>query len=391
MPADDGDLEVSLVRGDALFRLQRALGLIPAHGLGVVRRATLAGLVTWAPLAVAAAAADRFWPGAAAEPLAHQFGVHARFLVAVPVLILGEALVHAVECRVVPHFVRSGLVADDVRPDFTAVLRRTAAAREGWRPWAVVAVLVAVSAVAGLERSSHELRWALPGPTPSIALRFGTFWFHFVSRPIFIALLLIWLWRMGLATLLMWRIARLPLALVPTHPDRAGGLGFTGLLPASFASVTFAVAAVLSAQWTHEALYHGMPLGAVLMPLGTLVTLAALLLLAPLAAFLRPLMVARRRALLDYGALVAEHHRLVQRRWLFGEPVQEAPMLHAPELGPVADTVSLYQAVMRMRPLPVDRWLLAAIAVPVAVPLLPLIAVEVPVSDALLMLLRMLL
>ena len=66
-------------------------------------------------------------------------------------------------------------------------------------------------------------------------------------------------------------------------------------------------------------------------------------------------------------------------------------MLHAPELGPVADTVSLYQAVMRMRPLPVDRWLLAAIAVPVAVPLLPLIAVEVPVSDALLMLLRMLL
>ena len=38
---DEGTLTISLVRGDALYRAQRAVGLIPADGLGLGRRAVL--------------------------------------------------------------------------------------------------------------------------------------------------------------------------------------------------------------------------------------------------------------------------------------------------------------------------------------------------------------
>jgi hypothetical protein len=56
---------------------------------------------------------------------------------------------------------------------------------------------------------------------------FGGWWLVYVARPIFIALLAVWLWRLILLFLLLKRIAALDLAIVPTHPDRSGGLGFT--------------------------------------------------------------------------------------------------------------------------------------------------------------------
>ncbi len=52
-----------------------------------------------------------------------------------------------------------------------------------------------------------------------------------MARPIFLALLLGWLWRLILLCVLFHRIARLDLALVPTHPDRDGGLGFLEATP----------------------------------------------------------------------------------------------------------------------------------------------------------------
>jgi hypothetical protein len=55
MSTEDAAVEFSPVRGDALFRRQRAVGPIPVEGPGVVRRAALAVLVTRVPRVVAAA------------------------------------------------------------------------------------------------------------------------------------------------------------------------------------------------------------------------------------------------------------------------------------------------------------------------------------------------
>ena len=65
----ESELALSLVRGDALFRLQRRIGLVPAEGLGVRRRAIFFALLTWAPIAVWAALSHRALPGTVAEPL----------------------------------------------------------------------------------------------------------------------------------------------------------------------------------------------------------------------------------------------------------------------------------------------------------------------------------
>src|SRR6185369_15382210 len=162
---EEAALEFSLVRGDAFFRAQRALRLIPAHGLGVARRAVLAVLVTWVPLVVAAAVANRLLPGAGDEPLLQHFGVHVRLLLAVPLFIIDDAVAHSVFSEIAPHFVRSGLVTAADRPRFVAIVQRTTAWRDGWRPWVVIAgVVIAWTVAVPAVWDAHELTWTRSDP-----------------------------------------------------------------------------------------------------------------------------------------------------------------------------------------------------------------------------------
>jgi hypothetical protein len=49
---------------------------------------------------------------------------------------------------------------------------------------------------------------------------------------------------------------------------------------------------------------------------------------------------------------------------VLAKKVSDDDLLHAPEIGPVADTVSLFEAVEKMRPFPIGKCALLAIAVP---------------------------
>jgi hypothetical protein len=226
---------------------------------------------------------------------------------------------------------------------------------------------------------------------PVPALRFAIFWYRYVASPIFVMLLLVWLWRLCLATALMWRIARLNLALVPTHPDRAAGLGFLEGVPFAFVAPAFAISAVLSGRWGHDVLYHDVPLSDLVIPLGAFVVVAALAVLVPLLVFVRPLAVVRQQALFDYGALIGEHHRQLRRRWILGETLHDDAMLSAPELGTAADSLRLYDSVWALWPLPVSKRKLLGITALIVLPILPLVAAEVHLGDALLKVLRTLL
>jgi hypothetical protein len=228
----------------------------------------------------------------------------------------------------------------------------------------------------------HELVWTRDPATG--AGGFGAFWFDWVVRPVFAVLLFAWLWRLVLVFVLFARISRLRLSLIPTHPDGAAGLGFLEKLPTAFSPVVFGISAVLASRWAHDVLYHEVHVASLRLPMIAFVVVALLLFLTPLLPWMRVLAAAKRNALLEYGALVGRHGGLVRRRWILGEAVTDETLLDAPEIGPVADTIPLYEAVRKMRPLPVGRSALLAIALPAALPLIPVIAIEVPVKDILL-------
>lgn len=379
--------ELALVRGDLLFRLHRRIGLIPAEGLGVGRRAVFYALVAWLPIAVWALIEGRALPGKTAEPLFEHFGIHARCLIAIPLFILAEATANSIGTQLVRNFLAYGLITEADRPRLRQILEGIARLRDGVLPWAIVAGVIGAWLIAGPgAREVHALIWATDGgehPTP-----FGAWWFLYVSRAIFLALLLGWLWRIALWTVALARIARLDLALVPTHPDRVFGLGFLARTPAAFMPYLLGISVVLASAWAHDVVYHGVDVHTLAVPAAVLAVVVTLVMLAPLLAFQPALARAKRRALADYGALVARHGRLVRERWIEGRDPQDAGLLEAPEIGPVADTIALYEAVERARTVPIGKRTLVEILVPLAVPMIAVAALQVPIGDMLLKLLK---
>jgi hypothetical protein len=381
-------VDFSLVRGDLLFRLQRSLGLIPADGLGLVRRALFWSMLGWLPVALWALQVDRLLPGSFPEPLLAHYGIHVRLLIAVPLLILAEGPAGALVQRMLRHFAEAGLVSAEQRPRFDAALRSAARLRDATLPWvAIVACVVAAVTVSEAVFHPHEADWAQFGPAGQRP-GFGGLWYLYVGRTIFYVLAFAWLWRLVLLTILMWRIARLEFSLVPTHPDRAGGLGFLEGLPSAFTPLALALGAVLASRWAHDAVHHGLSLSSVRAEMIGFVVLCVALFAVPLLAFHAPLKRARREALLSYGELVGRHGRLVHRRWVQGREIGEPPILGAPELGPVADTAAIYDAVRSMRSTPVGRNSLLPVAVAASLPILAALALQMPVKELALRLLK---
>lgn len=387
------ELTFSLVRHDPWFRLQRAVGLIPAHGLGIVRRCLIFALVTWLPIAIWALYWKRAFPGEIAEPLLQHFGVHVRCLVAIPLLVVAEIAGDLISRHVVPYFVSSGLIQDDMKSQFVHILRSAERLRDGWYAWvSMLGIMLLVVLIGDKEAVHlHELIWADEGGPKSLHVGFGGWWYLFVMRPVFTWLLLAWVWRLVVLIVLLWRISRLSLHLVPTHPDRAGGLGFLEDIPLIFSPVIFASSAVLASRWGHDVFYHDVDVYSFAIPLGVYVAAMVMMFLGPLVVFAPILRRLKRQGLLEYGALVGQHGRLVKRRWIYQEPIPEAPLLQAAELGPVIDTVSMYEVITQVRPAPIGKQALLAVVLPAILPMLPVIAIQIPLKDVLLKLLKMLL
>jgi hypothetical protein len=380
----DRDLALSLVRDDPPFRVMRRLGLIPAKGLGTGRRAVFFALIAWLPVAAWALLTRHALSTAVGEPLFEHFGVHVRCLIAIPLLILAQGLAHRTTRQLLPWFVRSGVIPESRENQLRAVVESIRRLRGAVRPWIVIAALViAWTAVGSFASRSDELNWAVEGSATDAHLGFGGWWFLLVARPIYIALVLSWLWQLVLLTLLFRRIAAVGLELVPTHPDRLGGLAFVERFEMMFSPVVLALSAVMAAHLAHEVVYHDLPIASLKGPALAFIVLVLLVFLAPLLVFTGPLAGAKRRALFRYGALVGRHGALVRKRWILGEEIGDEEILQAPELGPVADTVSLYQAVRQMRPFAIGKPALMAIALPAIFPLLLVAMIKVPIRQVL--------
>ena len=372
----------SPVDNELPLRWFRWLRIVPAGELGTGRRAVLLALLTWVPIVAWAAIAGRLLQVDAGEPLLQHYGVHVRCLLAIPLLVLAEAALHRAAQPLAAQFVSSGIVGADQRAGFDLAIRQVRRLRDASLPWVfVLGGALAWSLVDHPIVQDDALAWAVDAKG---ALGFGGWWFTYVVRPIFLALVLSWLWRMLLVAYWFWRVGRLGLSLVPTHPDRTGGLAFVEKVPGAFALVTFALSAVIASRWAHEVAHHDAALRSFMQPALAFVVLWTLFALLPLLALVPALAGARGRAIPAYAALVGEQGRLVHGRWILRENVGEPPILDAPEIGPVADAAAMYDAVKRMRVVPIGKGALVKILVPIVLPMIVVAALQIPLKQLLL-------
>ena len=378
--------EFSPVDNELPLRWFRKLHLVPADGLGTGRRAVFLALVTWLPIVAWAAITGRLLHVAAGEPLLQHYGVHVRCLLAIPLLVLAEAALHRAARPLAAQVVSSGIVGPDQTAGFNRAIDQVRRLRDSSLPWVLVlGAAIAWSLADRPVMQEDALAWAIGADG---TLGFGGWWFAYVVRPIFLALVMGWLWRMLLVAYWFWRVGRLGLSLVPTHPDRTGGLAFVEKVPGAFALVTFALSAVIASRWAHEVAHHDAALRSFMQPAIAFVILWTLFALLPLLALVPTLAGARGRAIPAYSALVGEQGRLVHRRWILRETVGQEAILDAPEIGPVADAAGLFDAVKRMRIAPIGKGSLVRILVPVALPMIVAAMLRVPAKELLLKLFK---
>ena len=369
------------MENDAPLRWWRRLHIVPPDHLGTGRRALLLGLLAWLPIAGWALAEGRAF-GGDGEPLIVHYGIHARCLVVIPLLVFAELPLHFICQTTARRFVTSGVVTEMVRADFDRVLIAVIGARDASLPW-VFAFGAAIAWTIADPPATHgdELAWSM---SRDGTLGFGGAWFAYVSRPILIALLVGWLWRLWLVTYWMWRIGRLSLTLTPTHPDRSGGIAFTCNLPAGFVLVTLALSAMFASSWAHQILHHGATLASYELPALAYALGWSLLLLMPLFAVAPALWVTRWNTLPRYAALAESQARVVDGCWIGKQQIAaDDPLLEPKGLGVMADVGAVYETVAHMRWLPVGKETLVAIALPMAIPFALLALASMPLAEIL--------
>src|SRR5262249_15537293 len=119
-PEDPFDF--SLVLGGPLFQLIRRTHL-SGDALDLLgRRLVAIPLFLWLPLLILSTLGGRAWGGVVKVPVLLGVEVHARFLVALPLLIVAEIVVHQRMRPVIRQFLERGLISDRSLARFDAAV-----------------------------------------------------------------------------------------------------------------------------------------------------------------------------------------------------------------------------------------------------------------------------
>jgi hypothetical protein len=313
-------------------------------------------------------------------------GSHVRLLVAIPLLFMCEAFIDPRFSAFVQGIVRSQVVPASARPALESEIARISRWKDAWLPEAFFLLVVVLLALTMQKGNFFDYVSGVAGGSKPRVLgetTWNTQWYWMVCMPLFRFLLLRWLWRLALWCFFLWRLSRLELRLVPTHPDRAGGLGYLELVHTEFTPLVLAISAVQSASLAQDIALGRMTLDAIYPSVAFVLLVDAVLFLGPLLIFSRKLWSCKVKGMSDYSALAERYVSAFDQKWLGVDPVPREPLLGTADIQSLADLSNSVSIVRDMRLVPVSQSLLMYLAVAALLPLLPLVLFKYPFADLL--------
>jgi hypothetical protein len=313
--------DFSLVLGGPLFQLLRRMHMSDDALMMLRERVVVISLFAWLPLSLFSMLEGRAFGGDVAVPFLRDADVHVRFLVALPLLIVAELVVHRRMRPLVGQFLERGLIPASAMTRFEASVASAMRLRNS-----VFAELLLVAVVYGvgilvvwrhymaLETTTWYATPSGDGPILSLA----GMWYGYVSLPVFQFLLCRWYFRIVIWARFLWQASRIPLNLVPTHPDRVGGLGFLSNMAYAFAVLAVAHGALVAGMIANRVFFLGATLADFKVEIGIIVVFVLALALGPLLVFSLQLAQAKRTGLREYGALAGRYVREFDAKWLRG-------------------------------------------------------------------------
>ena len=377
--------DFSLVLGGPLYQFFRRAHLSGDTLELLQRRIIVIALFAWLPLLVLSVAEGLAWGSTVTMPFLSDVDVHVRFLIALPLLVAAELIVHQRMRPVIRQFLERGLIADRALVKFDAALASALRLRNSVLAEVAMIALVYGVGVMIIWRTHIAVdvaSWFATTPgrwQPSLA----GWWFGCVSLPLFQFILLRWYFRLFVWARFLWQVSRIELNLVPTHPDRCGGLGFLTNVCTAFAPLLAAQGALLAGSIANQIFYAGATLPQFQVEIFALVVVTLFAVLGPLLVFIPVLARAKRVGLREYGSLAQRYVRDFDHKWLRGGGSPDESLIGSADIQSLADLGNSYEVVRGMRAVPFTRDAVLQLAVLTLVPLLPLLLTMISLEELL--------
>ena len=360
---------------DRLFGRRR---FVAADSKRLELRAVSAALVTWAPLAVAVLLTG------GSEEVSIRFlediETHVRLLVVLPLLIIAERVIGNRTKTVADTFLTSSLIPQEDLPGYRSAVNGVKRLLDSVFVELILLALAYTLFWFGFRtRMRHEINWFDAGSVGEHLTAAG--WWYVLVGPIVGFLFFRWMWRYGVWTWFLHRVARLDLRLVGTHPDRAGGLGFVKIGHAAFGSVFFTASCIVAGVIANEIFNHGASLETFWTPIIAFAVVAIGLGLAPLLVFRRSLVRAKRRWTIEYSKMATHYVQTFERKWLGGRAATDEELTISADLQGLADLGGSVDRLGEMSRYFLDVKTATVFAIAVLLPFVPLVLTVVPLQE----------
>jgi hypothetical protein len=312
--------------------------------------------------------------------------VHVRFLLVVPLLVAAELIVHQRMRPLGKVFHERQLIPQSAMAQFDAAVASAYRLRNSVAAEVLLVAFVYVVGIMFVWRHYVALdtsTWYATTAAEGSTLTTAGMWYGFVSLPIFQFLLIRWYFRLFIWTRLLWHVSRIDLRLVPTHPDRVGGLAFISNMVHAFIPLLMAHGALVAGNLANRIFHLGATLPEFRLEILLLVLVLLLLILGPLAVFAPQLARTKRTGLREYGTLAQRYVRGFDTKWLRGADPSDETLLGSGDIQSLADLGNSFEVLRSMRVLPVTRDAMLQLTLATLAPIAPLVLTIMPLEELL--------
>jgi hypothetical protein len=382
--------EFLLMEGGPLFHLQRRVRLIKEKSPVTIRRAVIFALLAWLPLLILSLIQGTELGHVVPVPFLRDFSAYARFLLAIPLFIAAETILGPRIAESAAHFVTSGLVMEKDYKRFGHAIDLGLKNRDSVLAEIVIAIVAFMIPITAFRTSAlHVSTWQFTRTDTGVTPTAAGWWLLLFSAPLFQFLFLRWIWRIFLWFQFLWRMHNLDLQLFPTHPDRAGGLGFIAETQQFFAVLLFAESTALAGVIANSLIYDNGSLRSYAPIIAAYTVIVLCLVLAPLVIFAKLLLQTKLRGLKQYGTLATTYTGSFHKKWIQHLVPDPEPLLGTGDIQSLADLGNSYSIIQSMYLLPIDPQTPILLLVATLLPMTPLVLTVMPLKEVLKLVFKM--
>ncbi len=343
-------------------------------------------LLAWLPLLVLSTVDGKLLPGSVGTPFLFDLSAHVRLLVALPLFVLAARVGEARILPMLRQFLARRIVPERSFPKFEAAVASTFSLGDSIvADLLIIAIIYCVDTL--VARHTNDITdvatWYAASVAQGSHLTPAGICYAYFSLPIFQFVLLRWYFRLFIWGRFLWQVSRMDLNLVPTHPDRVGGLGFLTMSAQPFAVFAMAHGALLAGWLSARVVIAKTSLTVFKGEIVAVVLFVLFVTIAPLTVFASSLTRAKRRGVIEYGELASRYANEFREKWIVPEAEYKEPLVGSADIQSLADMAGSYEIVQTMRSVPITPQMIVGFAAAALLPVVPLLLTLMPLSEIL--------